>query len=102
MNNKILVGVMIACFAIIGTTMVTAVNTASNEKGILESPLFKIRKDNRIRNEKTQINNIITEFIQNRVLFRFKLFEQVEAGFFGYLKDDEPTHWSTCQCINTE
>lgn len=79
--------------------MVSAVDTQTTKIKKKTSPLFKIRLNNQINKEKTQIRNIVTNFLENRIFIRFSILANNGADLFKFYKD-EPTCYSTCQCRN--
>ena len=99
MNKKIIVGSLLACFVIVGVSMVSAASMQTKEKEIKESPLFRIRKDNLINKGKTTFKNIVTKFLENRVFIRFSFFNKDICNTPAFTKI--PTgDVSTCQCYH--
>jgi len=109
MNKKIIIGVIIASFVMIGVGLVSAVNTQTKEKQKelekIDSPLFKIRTGKAITAEKTtvrnKIRNIITNFLENRIFLRLKLSFGENIGLFTS-KGEPQTQCSTCQCQSND
>ena len=85
MNKKILFIAILSIFIIISVGLVSAVNTQTKEKQNKElkkinSPLFKIRTQESIREEETpiknKIKNIITNFLENRIFLIGRLIKK--------------------------
>ena len=83
----------------IGVSLVSAVNTQTKEKQKelekIDSPLFKIRTKNAIKEEtpiKNKIKDIITNFLENRVF----LLKEVLINFMkSNLKDSDESYHTT-------
>ena len=108
MNRKIIIGVILASFIMIGVGLVSAVNTQTREKQKelekIDSPLFKIRTGNALTEEKTtmknKIRNIITNFLENRIFLRLRSSFGENTGLFT--SKGSPSQCSTCQCQTNE
>ena len=71
MNKKIIIGVILASFIMIGLTMASALDTNSKEKQKklekIDSPLFKIRTNIFIKEKNQDSENIAHKFLSKRI-----------------------------------
>ncbi len=81
MNKKIIIGVILASFVMIGLTMASALDTQTKEKQKnlekIDSPLFKIRTNKFIKEKNQDFENTMSNFLNKRIFLIPYLIEKL-------------------------